>query len=347
MTSKYVSKPKKRTVKVVSKLEIESRLVNFNKDDILVGVFDGVFNAQQVFAIALLRDRDTSIYVHRTSDKNMLHTIGMYGGYVIGIDGIDTSNSKKHICFNPKEPAFKDMFFEGTYVKLNRYKMEILQSIYKNTIGENSIDIVTSMINCFNITHEEDSRRQDLNFETAVHMAYYILGTAGRFIQIAKHKHKHEQAHKAYAAITYAAIKKKLSDKSYIILEKEVQFEPYIQEYNKEMKNNYVKKINFVIYPYKNRSRWIVHAIKGTQLDPIIKHLDGFKHLTSDNMAAEFLLLDQCTDAIKLTEAILYNRNLHVDTQRMIDTLRDSSPDYTTKRFLKIIMEHNIEKEKQ
>jgi len=56
------------------------------------------------------------------------------------------------------------------------------------------------------------------------------------------------------------------------------------------------------------------------------------------------MLLDQCTNAINLTE-VLFNKNIHVDTQKMINTLRESQPDQTTRTFLKIIMEHNIKKE--
>ena len=40
----------------------------------------------------------------------------------------------------------------------------------------------------------------------------------------------------------------------------------------------------------------------------------------------------------EMTE-ILFNKNIHVDTQKMINTLRESQPDQTIRMFLKIIIE--------
>lgn len=342
MVVNNIKKTNNRSVQVITEEEMLDKL-DTKDNQMFVGVTkEEKFSAGQIFAIALLRHRDIPMYICRTNNEEVLLQIHNNGGYVWGKK---IHRSDRSTYFNAKYPIIENLFFPGTYEKLNKRKLNILESIYNNIIDPKSLDIVTTIIQNFNTTWDEPQELQNLNFETAVHFACFILGAATKFTQIALHKDKHEKAHKKYAAFAECAIRKKHADKSYIILERKIDFKPYVQRYNKELKNNYVKKINFVIYPYENRSRWVVHAIEDMQLDPIIKHLEGFKYLTLDNMSAEFMLLDQCTNAINLTEAVLFDKNIHVDTQKMINTLRESQPDQTTRTFLKIIMEHNIKKE--
>ena len=338
-----IKKQDNRSVKVITEEEMLNKFTDTKNKQMFVGVIkEEKFSAGQIFAIALLRHRDIPMYICRTNDEKVLLEIFNNGGYVWGKK---VYRSDRSTCFNPKYPIIEDLFFRGTYEKLNKRKLNLIESIYNNIIDEKSLDIVTTIIQNFNTTWDEPQELQNLNFETAVHFAYFMLGAATKFAQIALHKDKHEKANKKYSAFAECAIKKKHTNKSYIILEKKINFEPYVQRYNKELKNNYTKKINFVIYPYENRSKWIVNAVEGMKLDPIIKHLDGFKHLILDNTEAEFMLLDECISAINLTEAVMFNKNIHVDTQKMINTLRESQPDHTTRTFLKIIMEHNIKKE--